>query len=292
AQAARLEAVRVGRLRRRLEVARAEVEFLEETTGNLERALERGDTSLLTLGVQRAALEAARQVRRDLESAEATSESTLLLRLGMPPETALDVSIRESPEVTATLVELRAASGECLTRRLDLEALRAGYDAQEAQLRRAVLEQLPAVTVGLSQQRNESQIRFLGGFVSASLPVFDHAQGRIALAEATRERLAREFEARVIEARSELDALERALEIGRRHLSEVERSLPELTRLEASERAAANRGDVDRVAYQAVRSALFELRLTQESLAQAQAETAIGLELACGGRLALSEQRS
>jgi len=68
AQAARLETVRVGRLRRRLEVARAEVEFLEETTGNLERALARGDTSLLTLGVQRAALETARQVHRDLEA--------------------------------------------------------------------------------------------------------------------------------------------------------------------------------------------------------------------------------
>jgi len=292
AQAARLETVRVGRLRRRLEVARAEVEFLEETTGNLERALARGDTSLLTLGVQRAALETARQVHRDLESAEASSESTLLLRLGMPPATPLDVSIPDAPQVTATLVELRAASAECLTRRLDLEALRAGYDAQEARLRQAVLEQLPAVTVGLSRQRNESQIRFLGGFVSASLPVFDHAQGRIALADATRERLAREFEARVIEARSELDALERALEIGRRHLSDVERALPELTRLEASERDAANRGDVDRVAYQAVRSALFDLRLTQESLAQAQAETAIGLELACGGPLALAEQRS
>jgi outer membrane protein TolC len=292
AQAARLEAVRVGRLRRRLDVARAEVEFLEETTGNLERALARGDASLLALGVQRAALEAARQVRRELETAEATSESTLLAQLGMPPETPLEVSTAGPPQVTATLVELRAAAGECLARRLDLEALRAAYAAQEARLRQAVLEQLPAVTVGLARQRNESDIGFLGGFVTASLPVFDHAQARIALAEATRARLAGEFEARVIDARRELDALERALDIGRSQLAEVERSLPDLTQLEASERTAANRGDVDRTAYQAVRSALFELRLTQESLSQAQAETAIGLELACGGTLAIFEGHS
>jgi cobalt-zinc-cadmium efflux system outer membrane protein len=292
AQAARLEAVRVGRLRRRLDVARAEVEFLEETTGSLERALARGDASLPALGVQRAALEAARQVRRELETAEASSESTLLARLGMPPETQLAVSTAGAPQVTATLAELRAAVGECLARRLDLEALRAAYDGQEARLRQAVLEQLPAVTVGLARQRNESQIGFLGGFVTASLPVFDHAQARVALAEATRARLGSEFEARVIDARRELDALERALDIGRSQLSEVERSLPDLSQLEASERAAANRGDVDRTAYQAVRAALFDLRLTEESLAQAQAETAIGLELACGGPLALLEERS
>jgi outer membrane protein TolC len=293
AQAARLEAVRLGRLRRRLEVARGEIEFLEETTGHLEGALARGDTSLVALGVQRAALEAARQVRRELETAEATSESTLLARLGLPPETELQLTTPEPPrEVTASLPALRAAVGECLARRLDLEALRAGYDAQEAKLRQAVLEQLPAISVGLSKQRNESEIRFLGGFVTASLPVFDRAQGRIALAEATRTRLAREFEARVIDARREIDALERALEIGRRQLAEVDRSLPELAQLEASQRAAALRGDVDRASYQAVRSALFELRLTQESLAQAQAETAIGLELACGGRLAVAEERS
>jgi outer membrane protein TolC len=293
AQSARLEAVRLGRLRRRLQVAGAEIEYLEETSRDLERALARGDTSLLALGVQRAALEAARQVRRELETAEATSESTLLERLGLPPETALEISTPEAPrEVTATRAELRAALGECLARRLDLEALRSAYGAEEARLRQAVLEQLPAVSVGLSSQRNESQIRFLGGFVTASLPVFDHAQGRIALAEATRARLGREFEARVIAARSEIDALERALEIGRRQLSEVERSLPELAQLEASERAAANRGDVDRTAYQAVRTALFDLRLTQETLAQAQAETAIGLELACGGTLTPLEDHS
>jgi outer membrane protein TolC len=293
AQAARLEAVRLGRLRRRLEVARGEIEFLEETTSHLEGALARGDTSLVALGVQRAALEGARQVRRELETAEVTSESTLLVRLGLPPETQLELTTPEPPrEVTVSLSELRASVGECLARRLDLEALRAGYDAQEAKLRQAVLEQLPAISVGLSKQRNESEIRFLGGFVTASLPVFDRAQGRIALAEATRTRLSREFEARVIDARREIDALERALEIGSRQLAEVERSLPELAQLEASERAAALRGDVDRTAYQAVRTALFELRLTQESLAQAQAETAIGLELACGGRLAVAEARS
>ena len=291
AQAARLEAVRVACLRKRLEVARAEIDFLATGASNLERALARGDAGLPALGVQRAALESARQIHRELERAEASSESALLAQLGMPPDHRLEVSFPDaSGTPSATLVALRAETGECLARRLDLEALRSAYDAQEARLRQAVLEQLPAVSVGVSSQRDESQIHFLGGFVSASLPVFDHSQGRIALAEATRTRLAREFEARVSVAHHEIDALARALELGRRQLGEVERALPELAQLEASERAAADRGDVERSAYQAVRSALFDLRLTLESIAQAQAETSIGLELACGGRLAaLSE---
>jgi cobalt-zinc-cadmium efflux system outer membrane protein len=282
AQAARLEAVRLGRLRRRLEVARAEIEFLEGTTASLERAVATGDATLQGLGVQRAALEAARQVRRELESAEATSLSTLLAELGLAPD---------QPLVVAESVALASAApppefiGGCLARRLDLEALRRGYDAQEAALRQAVLEQLPAISVGLTSSRDESQIRFLGGFVSATLPAFDRARGRVALAEATRARLAREFEARAFDAQRELAALARALELDRDHLAEVERALPQLAQLEASERGAANRGDLDRVSYQAVRTSLFELRLLQEALAQAQLETAIGLELACGGPL-------
>ena len=92
AQGARLEAVRLGRLRRRLEVARAEIEFLEGTTASLERSVGRGDATLQGLGVQRAALEAARQIRRELESAEATSQSTLLAELGMAPDQPLVVA--------------------------------------------------------------------------------------------------------------------------------------------------------------------------------------------------------
>src|SRR5262249_29786077 len=67
AQGARLEAVRLARLRRRLAVARAEIEYLEETSASLERAVAAGDATLQGLGVQRAALETARQVRRELE---------------------------------------------------------------------------------------------------------------------------------------------------------------------------------------------------------------------------------
>ncbi len=296
AQAARLEAVRVARLRRRLEIARAEVEYLEETGANLERALASGDMSLLGLGVQRAALEGARLVRRELESAATSSEAALRGQLGLAPGSDLPMLIPTPPasrEVIDRLPALRAEPEGCLSRRVDLESLRVAYDAQEARLRQAVLEQLPAVSVGLSHQRDESQIRFLGGFVNVSLPVFDHAQARIALAEATRAKLGLEFEARVLDTRREIDSLARALELDARQLAEVEKSLPELTRLEAAERGAANRGDVDRTAYQAVRSALFELRLAQETLAQAQDETLVGLELACGGDLrALAERRS
>jgi len=286
AQGARLEAVRLGRLRRRLVVARAEIESLEGTTASLERAVAAGDATLQGLGVQRAALETARQVRRGLETAEADSQSTLLAALGLPPETPIAIAAPATSAAELVAAPSNEILAACLANRLDLEALRRGYDAQEAELRQAILQQLPAVTVGLHSARDESQIRFLGGFVNATLPAFDRSQARIALAEATRSRLAREFESRVLDARRELAALTRALSLGRQQLDEVDRALPELAKLEASERGAANRGDVDRLSYQTVRTSLFELRLLQETLAQAQLETAIGLELACGHPLA------
>ena len=122
AESARLETVRVGRLRRRLEVARAEIEFLEGTTQGLERALARGDTSLVRLGV-RAQRSRRRQVRRELETAEAKSASSLLAQVGLAPEFALQVTVPEIASQGPRQPRLRAR-WQCLSRRLDLEALR------------------------------------------------------------------------------------------------------------------------------------------------------------------------
>jgi hypothetical protein len=223
---------------------------------------------------------------RELESAEATSQSTLLAELGMAPDQPLVVAEggAASRRPPAEFI------GACLARRLDRGAA-ARLRAQEAALRQAVPSSCPRSRSGSIARatRSDPLPRRLR---ERDLPAFDRARGRVALAEATRARLGREFEARVFDARRELYALARALELDRGQLAEVERALPQLAQLEASERGAANRGDLDRVSYQAVRTSLFELRLLQEALAQAQLETEIGLELACGGPLAqVSEAR-
>jgi outer membrane protein, heavy metal efflux system len=283
AQNARLLATRLAWLERRLTLLAGEITLEADTASALERAVAAGDVTIAQLGVQRSALEAFRRQRDDLEQIAAQTRADLLGLLG--DAAGLDPEVR----VVAPAVAPQRPPGagdiieECLTRRLDLEALRRGYEAQDARLRQAVIEQLPNVTIGVVRQRNESSVEFLGGLVNVSIPVFDHNQAQVALETATRERLRHEYEARVIATRSSLDALARVGEVIARRLPEVTRSIAPLARIETVERAAADRGDLDRLVYQTVRTALLEQRLQEATLSQGLAETWVGISTACGG---------
>jgi len=283
AQNARLLTTRLAWLERRLALLDGEIALEADTTAALERAVASGDVTIAQLGVQRAALEGFRRQRDDLEQVAAQTRAELLGLLGDP--TGLDPEIH----VVAPVPVARRPPGvdevlqECLTQRLDLEALRRGYDAQDARLRQALIEQLPNISVGVVRQRDESSVEFFGGLVNVSLPVFDRNQAQVALESATRERLGHEYEARVIATRASLDALARVGDVIARRLPEVKASIGPLASIEAAERAAADRGDLDRLVYQTVRTSLLEQRLQEAALTQGLAETWVGIATACGG---------
>ncbi len=146
-----------------------------------------------------------------------------------------------------------------------------------------MLEQFPALTIGISRQRNESSVRFLGGFVSLALPIFDSGRAGVALADATRTRLRHEFEARAAAARDEIAGTGAMIALLERQIPTVRASLAPLASIEERERAAAARGDVDRLSYQTVRSSLLDQRLQDAALSQALAEAHVALDAACPG---------
>jgi cobalt-zinc-cadmium efflux system outer membrane protein len=284
AQEARLLTVRLAWLERRLEIVRREIALQQETEGLLDRAVAAGDATLPQLGVQRASLEAVRREANGLEQTQTETENALLALLGRPDGLRLDVAPVPAAAADAPVPRTAAPDVEaCLDHRLDLEALRRGYEAQEARLRLAVLEQFPAITIGVSRQRNESSVRFLGGFVSLALPVFNRGRAGVALADATRTRLRHEFDARAAAARDEIEGTGATIALLERQIPEVRASLAPLASLEERERAAAARGDVDRLSYQTVRSSLLDQRLQDAAMSQALAEARVGLDAACGG---------
>jgi len=289
AQAARLETTRLGWLRRRLALVRAEIASQTDAARLVESAVASGDLSLPAIGLQRAALESLFAIARTLETTEDASAASLHALLGLAPETPLVVG---HPELNATPTMSALADppsvAECLEQRLDLVALRRGYDAQEARLRQAVLEQLPNVTVGLVDERNESKVHLFGGFLTIGLPIFDRGQARIALAEASRERLRDEFEARVLSIHAETAALAQSIQRFDVQFAEIRASLHGARTLEMAVHDAAEQRDVDRLADQIVRTQRFELEFELESLGQARAEAAVGFETACGGAVHVS----
>lgn len=284
AQDARLLTVRLAWLQRRLEIVRQELSFQGDTERFLERAVAAGDATLPQLGVQRASLETVRREANGLEQAQTESENALLALLGRPAGLRLEVAPVAAAAADAALAPAAAPDmAACLDHRLDLDALRRGYDAQEARLRLAVLEQFPALTIGISRQRNESSVRFLGGFVSLALPIFDSGRSGVALADATRTRLRHEFESRAAAARDEIEGTGAMITLLERQIPTVRASLAPLASIEERERVAATRGDVDRLSYQTVRSSLLDQRLQDAALSQALAEAHVALDAACPG---------
>lgn len=286
AEEARLQTVRLSWLQQRVAIVREEITFEQETEQTLERALVAGDATLAQLGVQRAALEAIRRSARELEQTAQEAEAALLALLGRPAGMELGVAPPAPPSEVTPVAEHVVA---CLDRRLDLEALRRGYQAQEARVRLAVLRQFPALSVGLTANRDETGLRFLGGFVTIGVPLLDRGRAAITLQQATRTRLQHEFEARALAARSQIEATGERIGLLARQLSQSRGAIDPLATLEARERDAAMRGDIDRLAYQQVRSSLVEQRLEAAALSQALAEAGVALETACGGPVATME---
>ena len=280
AEQARLLVVRLGWIRKRLKLAREELDFAEQTATSIAAAGRVGDTTLEQVGVQRAALEGVRRVLTQLEQADVDTESALRALLGNPELEKLEV---DEPSTSSSRELVTTSVDACLEGRLDLAALRRGYDAAEEQLRAAVLDQFPAVTVGVAYQRNETALNFIGGFINVELPVFNHNQYRVQLGVASRRRLEHEYDARVARTRAELDQLSRFYTLVARQLAELQRSLGPLEEIELQERTAVAHGDISRMSYQIVRGALFDQRLQDAAVSQALAEVRIGIETTCGG---------
>jgi len=289
AEQARLLTVRLTWLRRRAELARKELAFEQKTADALAGASSSGDATLEQVGVQRAALESVRRTVDDLDQSATNTESDLRVLLGEPHLEPLQVEAPAPPAGTGAASP--GALHACLAHRLDLQALRQGYTAEQQRVRQAVLEQFPDVTVGVHYQRNETALQFIGGFVNFELPLFNRNQGSVAIGRATRRNLRLEYDARVASTRGDLARLYRLSALVRRQLPLVRASIPKLEKIERKERDAVASGDIDRLSYQTVRTALFNQRQQEANLSQALAEAEVGLHTACGGRLPASGNR-
>jgi len=284
AQAARLDTVRLAMLERRLRLVQKELAFESETVSVLEDAVDKGDATIQDLGVHRSAMASLRQLEGDLESTTAETHASLNLLTGLPPAANVAPVVPDEDAITFAplpagpeLVK-RAVSG-----RLDLEAFRLGYRAQEARVRQAVLAQFPSLSIAVVKQRNETALKFLGGLVTLGIPIFDRNQAGIALERATRARLGHEYEARIAQTRADVERLAHQDALLADQITAARRALRSLVPLEAAEHKGVESGDVDRLAWQEVRSTLLDLRLKLAALLQARLETRITLTTAVGG---------
>ncbi|MGO4409277.1 MULTISPECIES: TolC family protein [unclassified Brevundimonas] len=277
---ARLQAARIQGLEQSLELARRSSALADSALERTLRAVARGDLSAGDLEARRlAAADAGDRVRtleRDLEAARFELNAALGLspdyRIALAKGAAVHPAAPDGPALTA-----RAYAG-----RLDLAALRAGYKAQDANLRSALLLQYPRLNLSLNAARDTSAVRTYGFGVGFDLPLWNRNRGAIAVEEATREQLRAEYEARLFTLRSEISTLIGAYAIGLKQRDDLAAQVAPLRRtVEAFERAGA-RGDIAPVAAETARQTLTDKEIALAALDQALNEQWAALELAAG----------
>ena len=277
---ARLQGVRVLALGQQLPIARESSAVAERLLEAVTRAAGRGDIAAGEVDVRRqSALDAADKART-AEAELTTARNELAKLLGLQPGTALTLAPAAEP---ATLPPASALLQFALDRRLDLQALRAGYDAAEVDVRKAVLEQFPTLSLTLTGGRDTSNNYTLGPAIGFTLPLWNRNRGGIGVANATREQLKAEYAARLFQTRAEIGAAVAGVETLRGQREALLSKLPAIRQFaEASDRAAT-RGDLAPALAATARQALRDRTLTLSQIDQQIAEQTIALELLSGG---------
>lgn len=277
---ARLQGVRVLALERQLELARASAALAQRLFDASQRAAGRGDIAAGDLDTRRQALLDASSRARTVESDLAAARGDLARQLGLPPETVLRLAPPDPVPVPPAAAVLTT---QAIERRLDLQALRAGYGVSEAELHKAVLDQFPNLSLTMAYARDTADNRTLGPQLGFNLPLWNRNRGGIAIARSTREQLRAEYDARLFQTRAEIDAAVTGLVALRRQRDELGGQLPALERYAAATERAATRGDLSRATADTALQALRDRRLTLLQLGQQIAEQTIALELLSGG---------
>lgn len=227
-----------------------------------------------------AALQDVEKQLFDLRRQQAQNVRDLNALLGLQP--SAELPLREQPVASITDAPSDAVLAELERRRPDLLALRAGYDAQDERYRGAVLAQFPALNVGLTRARDNSNVYSKTIGVTLSLPFLNRNRGNIAIEKATRQRLFDEYQQRVRAARGEIQGLLSQQALDKAQLDHVRAAAAELSVALDRSGLAFKSNNIDLLAYTNAHAALLAKQVEQVNLEQQLAEQRVGLETLLG----------
>ncbi len=277
---ARLQGARVLALTAQLDIARVSAASAQRLFAAVARAAGRGDIAASDLDTRRQALLDITTKTRVAESDLAAARADLNKLLGLPPEIRLALAPSEMPVAPPSAAILTA---QAFDRRLDLQALRAGYGVAEAGLHKAVLDQFPTLSLTGAFARDTADNKTFGPQLGFTLPLWNRNRGGIAIARATREQVRAEYDARLFQTRAEIEAAVAGVTMLLRQRAELAEQLPGVERYAAATERAANRGDLASVTADTALQALRDRKLMLLQLDQQIAEQTIALELLSGG---------
>lgn len=246
-----------------------------------QTSLQNGDARLDDTALLQAAYVDAHDRLMELERRLENTERELNALLGLAPQAHMQLAPAQPPKSLShlSLDDLVASAG---VERLDVRALRAGFAAQEVDLKRAHQMAFPLPQLALSRSRDTSAIWTRGVAASVTLPLWNRNRGDIAISSAGREFLRAEYRARVLQIRADISATLSDLRSLDRAEQSLSKEMPEMVRAEAVVRLASANGDVSMLVYESLRSALLDKQLRQLSLQEERSEAEVALETAAG----------
>ena len=279
AAGARQAAVRLAGAEQRLALAEEADAAAAAQDAAQRHAVEAGLTTRLEAAAAASAGSDAHGAVLDLRQECASQRLQLARILGLPAERRIAVRMSVWPTALAISPGLSAGLED---QRLDLIALRRGYDSQEQTVRAAVLGQFPRIGVGLTRVRDTSAVTALNLGVTIDLPIFDRNQGAIAAETATRQRLFDEYTQRLFEARSDLaEACAEATATAQR-IAHLDRAVAIAASAAEAATAALAAGQLDAVAASGLQAQVRQRRGEAIAARQHLAELRIAIELAAG----------
>ncbi len=216
------------------------------------------------------------QTQHDLHHLLGLQSDVVISLAKLPAETSIDQA-----SVQAQLKKLP-------TIRPDLLALKAGYQAQEARVRAAILAQFPSFSIGINRARDTSNVYTSGFSISLNLPLFSGNRGAIAIQRATRKQLSEEYQARLAQTQTDVSRLMKLQSIIEKQRQHLQTYLPRLKDLVQRARQAYRQGNVDALTFLNMEATWVNKRLEQITLQQSQWQNRIALQTL----LALPEGKS
>lgn len=214
----------------------------------MQRAETRGDVALDQLGTDLAALGDVQSRATAAARDENSACRGLNEFLGLAPEVVLKLLPADAPPAVAADT-IAAALKDLPQRRPDLVALQYGYAAEDAQVRRAVWNQFPAIGVGVNRSSDTTGIHSHGLDLTLSFPFLFGAIDAVHAEESSRDALWQAYQQRLDESSDEVKELAADYQLLRTHLDSLQSSAGDAEQIAKSADAAYARGDLSAPAY-------------------------------------------
>lgn len=282
AQSAKKQIYRLISFQQQLDVAREEEKGLRENVEAVKKAVDFRDMTVIDLSAAEAALKAVQLSLLALEQQNEQERLALNRSLGAPPDRIIPLERQIAPPQPELLPSVDRIVEGIEEHRLDLLALRMGYQSQEARLRAAILSQFPKINIGFSRSRDTAHLVTAGFGVTIDLPFFDRNQGRIAVERATRKQLFDEYAARLFEAGSNAASISADIGSVQRQIDATEASVKTLKRLVQTYYKAFLEGNADAVSYYRALNDSIAKQMDLFSLKRNLADLIVAMEIVAG----------